>query len=144
MAKPDEDDRPRLLVVEDHYETLEFLKLALVDNYEVDTATSAGEALEMMDNGDYALLLVDIALRDEIDGVELVAQLRRRRRLADLPIIATTAHQSREDRQFYLTHGFDDFLPKPFFPEDLFATIERLLKEGRRGGGFLDEESHPR
>lgn len=120
-----------LLVVEDHRETRTFLDLALGDDYAVDCAVDATEALEMTEQTDYDLLLVDIALKDSIDGTELVDQLRQRPEYRDVPVIGMTAHQLREDRDFYLEHGFDEFLNKPFYPEDLLETIEALLVDGR-------------
>lgn len=116
-----------ILVIEDHRETRTFLDLALSDGYEVDCAADAESALEMTQKTAYDLLLVDIALQDTIDGVELVRRLRERPDYADTPVIAMTAHRKRYHRQTFLEQGFDEFLAKPFFPEDLLETIEGLL-----------------
>lgn len=121
-----------LLVVEDHAETQVFLRMALSDEFSVDSATSADEAAQMARDNGYDLLLVDIALPGEMNGVDLVEHLRETAVYGNVPMIAMTAHQIREDRQYYLDHGFDDYLEKPFYPDDLLASIRRLL--GVSGG----------
>lgn len=122
-------DRPAVLIVEDHRETRTFLQMALDQRFTIHTASSAAEALEKSEGDDYDLLLIDIALGGEIDGIELVRRLRREPEFADTPMIAMTAHQLRENRSYYLERGFDEYLQKPFFPEDLLATIDRLLDD---------------
>lgn len=123
-----------ILVVEDHSETRSFLNLALSDRYRVDCAEDATTALEMTKAKSYDLLLVDIALHDTIDGTEMVAKLRERSEYRHTPMIGMTAHQVSGDPEEYLQRGFDEFLPKPFFPEDLLEAIERLLA-GSSGAG---------
>lgn len=132
--KTEIDDRPpdaSILIVEDHLETRTFLELALSENYRVDTATDAPRALEMTTRSHYDLLLVDIALGEGINGVELVERLRAEPPFENVPIVATTAHQFREDRDYYLERGFDEYLPKPYFPQELFGVVERMLATGR-------------
>ncbi len=125
------DDQARLLVVEDHYETATFLELTLSDTYDVTIASSADEALQKADQHHYDLLLIDIALREEATGVDLVGWLRERPDYADVPMIATTAQYVDEKRCDYLGQGFDEFLPKPYYPEDLMELIEELLANYR-------------
>lgn len=123
------DSNPAILVVEDHRETRTFLDMALSDGYTVDCASDATSALEMTRQTDYNLLLVDIALQDTIDGTELVEQLRQRPDYQTTPMIGMTAHQVHDDREAYLQRGFDEFLAKPFFPDELLDTIKRLLQQ---------------
>ena len=130
-----------LLVVEDHPETREFLEMALSDEFDVEFAVSAEEALEKVGDGDYDLLLVDIALPGEMNGVELVQCLRETPAHGELPMIAMTAHQLLEDRQYFLERGFDDYLAKPFYPSDLIEAIHKLVGDGGNGPTF---EERPR
>lgn len=131
MSQDVTTNRPRLLVIEDHHETQAFFSMALEDDYDVDTATNAQRAWELADQNEYDLLLVDIALRDQINGVELVAKLRQWPAYKTVPMIATTAHQHHEEEQFYLDHGFDAYLAKPFYPEMLFELIASLIKAAK-------------
>jgi CheY-like chemotaxis protein len=124
-----EDARSRVLIVEDHAETRYFLELALEDPYQTETASTGEEALTKAERDEFDLLIVDIALGESMTGVELVELLRERPAYAQTPMIAVTAHIFREGRDYYLQHGFDDYLRKPFFPEALLASIEKLLSQ---------------
>ena len=139
MSSSAEQSHPKLLIIEDHYETKTFLTMALGDDYDVDTATNAKQAWKLAEQTTYDLLLVDIALRDEVDGITLVAQLREDPRYVGVPMIATTAHQHYEEEEFYLTHGFDAYLAKPYYPEMLLKLIEELLADG----GDPDRDHRP-
>lgn len=123
-----------ILVIEDHKETRIFLELALSDDYLVDCATDATEALQMAKKRTYDLFLIDIALQDSIDGVEVARQLRQLPRYGDTPMIAMTAHRKGRYRESFLEQGFDEFLAKPFFPEDLLEAIERLVSSSSGSG----------
>ncbi len=127
---PKPTSKATILIVEDHLETRTFLDLALADQFVVDAASDATSALEMAAQTDYDLLLVDIALRDTMDGIELVEQIRQLPAYADTPFIAMTAHQLRQNRDEYLDQGFHEFLAKPFYPEELLETIHELLNDG--------------
>ena len=131
-----------ILVVEDHRETRTYLDLALADGYEVDSASDATTALEMTKETNYDLLLVDIALHDNIDGTELARQLRERPEYAETPMIGMTAHQMNEERGRSLRQGFDEFLSKPFYPEDLLEAIEELL-DGDSDAGTSPHRPQP-
>ena len=122
-----EPSRPAILIVEDHLETRLFLEMLLGDLYEVHAVESADEALQLVRQYRFDLFLFDIALRDEIDGTRLAEIIQTIPACSETPMIAMSAHQLREPRQFYLEHGFDEFLGKPFFPEELLAMIARLI-----------------
>lgn len=126
------EERPLILIVEDHLETRTFLELLLGDEFILETAESATEALQKVKENSFDLFLVDIALRDSVDGTQLVGMLRDTVADKNTPMIAMTAHQLNEDRQYYLDHGFDDYIGKPFFPEDLLTIIR----------GFLAKRNH--
>lgn len=116
-----------ILVVEDHRETRIFLDLALSDGYVVDCAAGAEAALQMTQEKSYDLLLIDIALQDTMDGIEVARLLRERSEYAEVPMIAMTAHRKKYHRDNFVARGFDEFLAKPFYPEDLLEAIEGLL-----------------
>ena len=124
-------DQARLLIVEDHFETRTYLRLALEGSHHVTVVSTAEEALLALEHGSCDLLLVDIALGKGMNGIELVASLRRSADYADVPIIGMTAHQFGNGRKEMLQEGFDAFLPKPFFPEDLLRLVTKLLSDGR-------------
>jgi len=100
---------------------------AILENYGCapDFATNGAEALQMIKNASYDLVLMDIQM-PEMDGVEAVKRLRRQTgRASRLPVIALTANAMRGDREAYLAAGMDDFVAKPIEPDSLLAAIAR-------------------
>jgi two-component system, sensor histidine kinase and response regulator len=101
--------------------------------YRVDIASNGKEAVEMVLQGQYDVILMDCQM-PEMDGVEAAALIRRKE--AGLgrhtPVIAMTAHALPADRERCLAAGMDDYLSKPVRPEELdkaLAAIEsRALK----------------
>ncbi len=75
-------------------------------------------------NSEHDLLLVDVMLPG-LDGFELLRQVRRR---SAIPVIMLTARNSQVDRVMGLDAGADDYLPKPFAPEELLARIRAVLR----------------
>jgi two-component system response regulator CpxR len=78
--------------------------------------------------GAYDLILLDVMLPG-LDGFELLRQVRRR---SFVPIIMLTARTTKDDRIAGLDAGADDFLPKPFDPEELAARIRAVLRRVNR------------
>ena len=64
-----------------------------------------------------------------LDGLELLRQVRRR---SQVPIIMLTARTAKEDRVAGLDAGADDYLPKPFDPDELIARIRAVLRRSKR------------
>ena len=77
---------------------------------------------------EHDLILLDVMLPG-IDGFEVLRQLRRRTRI---PIIMLTARTARDDRISGLEAGADDYLPKPFEPDELIARIRAVLRRSGR------------
>ena len=72
-------------------------------------------------------MLLDISLPG-MDGIEVLARLRKDARTARLPVVALTAHAMAGDRETYLRAGFDDYVTKPIVDETvLFDAIDRQL-----------------
>ena len=85
-----------------------------------DGRTGLARALE----GAFDLIILDVML-PVLDGFELLRQLRKR---IATPVIMLTARTSQDDRIAGLNSGADDYLPKPFGPEELLARIRAVLR----------------
>src|SRR5215470_2992122 len=72
----------------------------------------------------YDLIILDVML-PVLNGFELLAQIRRR---SSVPVIMLTARTEQQDRIAGLDAGADDYLPKPFGPEELLARIRAVLR----------------
>lgn len=136
----------RLLLVEDD----ELLRSSLHESlsqagFAVDATGSALTADQLAQQEDYRLIVLDIGLPDG-DGLQLLARWRDAGR--DLPILLLTARDRWQDKVNGLKAGADDYLTKPFHPEELLARLQALLRrsEGRShtqiqaGNYLLDEE----
>ncbi len=109
----------RLLLVEDEPEVLRLLREVLEEaGWAVDEATGVAEALGLLEAFPYDLLVLDLALPDG-DGLEVLRSVRRRR--MPLPVLILTARDAPEARVLGLEQGADDYLVKPFYPQEVVA-----------------------
>ena len=118
----------RILTVEDDERIRTAVKLALEDEgWTVDEAASGEEAVEMFNRALPDVVLIDIMLPG-MDGFELCRHLRR---TSDLPIVMVTARADTHDIVAGLEAGADDYLTKPFNPEELVLRAKAILRRGR-------------
>ncbi len=114
-----------LLLVDDDAELCEMIKEFFAEaGHRVDCACNGGEGLARALNGDYDLMILDVML-PTLDGFSVLQQLRRRK---DLPVIMLTARVQQQDRIQGLNAGADDYLPKPFDPDELLARVRAVLR----------------
>ncbi len=119
----------RALVVDDNDDILEMLAMLLRrENYDVETASSAFEAIEKFKSDElFCVVLSDIGMPG-MNGYELARQLRALPQCKHTVMIAVTGLSVYGDRKRALEAGFDDLCLKPFGPHSLLATIERLRR----------------
>jgi DNA-binding response OmpR family regulator len=117
-----------ILVVEDEPRYARLLSIILEGaGYRAQTAATGAEALEAAQAGPFELILLDLGLPDR-DGAELCRAIRA---FSDTPIIVVTARTSLASRVSGLDLGADDYLTKPFAPEELLARIRAVLRRAR-------------
>jgi DNA-binding response OmpR family regulator/HPt (histidine-containing phosphotransfer) domain-containing protein len=118
----------KILVVEDDLLVADALKLTLSDRkYTVEIAHDGQAGLDFIEAFDYDLLLLDSML-PKLDGVSLCRHVRSRGYM--MPILLLTSLDSNHDRAMGLDAGADDYVVKPFDPEELSARIRALLRRG--------------
>ncbi|MFZ1728954.1 MAG: PAS domain S-box protein [Bacteroidota bacterium] len=115
-----------LLLVEDDSLTVEFMRTILSRQFTVHTSASAEEAVVMLGQHKIDLILMDISLSGEKNGIELTMELKASPEWAHIPIVAATAHAFPEDRQHCLDAGCDEYISKPIRKDQLIAIIDRL------------------
>jgi two-component system response regulator CpxR len=96
--------------------------------YQLDVAYNGRDGLANALKKDYDLIMLDVML-PIINGFTVLQQLRRRKQV---PVIMLTARLHRRDRIQGLNAGADDYLPKPFDPDELLARIRAVLRRGGR------------
>ena len=117
----------RVLLVEDNEMNRDMLSRRLQRaGYEVLTAADGEQALGQMRKGTPQVVLLDMNLPVK-DGWTTCREMRDDPALADLPVIALTAHAMSEDREKALAAGCDDYATKPVDFRSLVGKIERLL-----------------
>lgn len=118
----------KILVVEDDLLVADALKITLSDQkYTVEVAHDGQAGLDFVEAFDYDLLLLDSML-PKLDGVSLCRHVRSRGYM--MPILLLTSLDSKHDRAMGLDAGADDYVVKPFDPEELSARIRALLRRG--------------
>ena len=124
----------KLLLVEDEKQLSEALQQILIKNkYTVDAVYNGDEGLDYALTGIYDVIILDIML-PKLNGIEILKMIRKRK--ISTPVILLTAKGSVEDRILGLDSGADDYLPKPFSPDELLARLRALT---RRNGDFINE-----
>jgi two-component system OmpR family response regulator len=120
----------RLLVVEDETKLAALLKRGLrEENYAVDVAGTAEDAVWMGSETSYDAVILDVMLPDG-SGFDVVRRMRAAKRWA--PVIMLTAKDAVQDRIAGLDGGADDYLTKPFSFDELLARIRALLRRGAK------------
>ncbi|MBK5291315.1 MAG: response regulator [Acidobacteriia bacterium] len=100
----------------------------------VAVAVNGRDALEKCRLGSFDLVLMDVQMPG-MDGLEATAAIRDKERITGLhlPILAMTAYALQSDRERCLAAGMDGYISKPFNPDKLFSTIERVLAVAESG-----------
>lgn len=117
--------RPAVLVVDDDPTILSVLARRLTrEGFDVRTAPNGTGALAALERGWPALLIVDVMMPG-MDGFELS---RRVKRIADLPIIMLSAVDASESKIRALEGHAEDYVTKPFDPDELVARVQRIMR----------------
>lgn len=115
----------RVLLVDDEVHILNFLRSKLkLSGYEVLTGSSGTEALEQAQAQEPDLIVLDV-LMPKMDGFETLKQIRA---FSSVPVIILSARGTDADKIKGLGLGADDYLPKPFNPDELVARIEAVRR----------------
>ena len=121
--------QPLVLVADDEPRITKLVAIALSEEgFRVVTANGGEQALQKAEEVRPDIVLLDIVMPD-LDGIEVMRQLRERR---PVPVILLTAKGSTADKAKGLDLGADDYIAKPFHPDELAARVRAVI---RRSGG---------
>lgn len=120
----------RILVIDDELDMLMLLRMIIEDNtdYEVETTNNPSEAVKMVMENDYDLVISDLKMPG-MDGLELFDEVKGMK--PDLPLIIITAYGSLETADEAMKMGVADFITKPFRKDSILFTINRVLELAR-------------
>ena len=126
---------PRILAVDDEPNIVRLIQVNLErQGYQVETASNGAQALAKIKANRPDILVSDVMM-PEMDGFELLANVRRDPTLVDLPVIMLTAKTSDKDVMEGYKRGTDMYLTKPFNPQELIQFVRRILTENTSDGG---------
>ncbi len=121
----------KLLIAEDELDLAEALTVFFEKNqFTVDAVHDGQEAYDYASSGGYDAVILDVMM-PKMDGIEVLRRLR-----ADgfsAPVMLLTAKGEKDDRVLGFDAGADDYLPKPFAPDELLSRVRALL---RRAGDY--------
>ena len=116
----------RLLIAEDERDLAEALKAFFEKNqFTADTVGEGISAYDYASTGEYDALILDIMM-PKMDGVEVLKRLRREGNKT--PVMMLTAKGEKDDRIAGFDAGADDYLPKPFEPDELISRVRAMLR----------------
>ena len=126
------DMSARILVVDDEPDISALVAYQLArESYRVRTAASGPEALAAIDREVPDLVVLDLMLPG-MSGLEVLAEIRQREELATLPVILLTARRDEVDRVEGFRSGADDYVSKPFSPQELVLRVAAVLRRVRQ------------
>lgn len=119
----------KILVVDDEVLIRNVIKeYAAIEGYKVDEAQNGEEAIEMVYDNDYDLIIMDIMM-PILDGVKASKEIKK---IKNIPIIMLSARSSEEDKLLGFDIGIDDYITKPFSPKELMARIKAVTKRNNK------------
>jgi len=131
------DDLRKVVCIEDELEMIELVKLILDRNkFEVTGAVGGQEGLDKIIEIKPDLVLLDLMM-PEMDGWEVYQKMKASEAMRDIPVIVVTAKAQSIDRVLGLHIArVDDYITKPFGPQELLDSVERVIrvKKDETGG----------
>lgn len=123
-----QDKKPNILVVEDDINSQKLVSFYIRGHYSPVFATSVEGAKRMLTQNSVDLVLLDLSLDGNEDGLNLVRYMKLTDQYSGIPVIATTAHAFLSDRDKCLNSGCNDYLAKPISRDQLLDKIKEYLR----------------
>lgn len=120
-----------LLAVDDEKTILKLLELYFGSRYQVVSKANGKEALGWLQSGNIPDIIVADINMPEINGIEFIRHVRTSGLFKELPLITLSGNDSTADKIKCLRAGADDYLVKPFNPEELDARIDNIFRRLR-------------
>jgi len=123
----DANDKPSLLIIDDHAEIREYLRTLFEKEYNVFCADNAGDGLLAADLHRPDLILCDVMMKDKT-GIEFCKDIRADMALAHIPVFLLTADATEKNRMMGLQGGADDYIYKPFDKSELMLKVDNMIR----------------
>jgi len=127
MNKDKLDTKPKVLIVEDELESQKYFELILKKKFRVDFCDTKRSMYDLLSKKNYDAIVMDISLKDGVNGLDLIKELKRSTSNINIPIICLSAHTFSEDRLKAEEAGADIYLTKPTKRQILINAIDELI-----------------
>jgi len=118
---------PKILVIEDELLHQKYLSYILKDKYELTFAESGNSGLEIARQQQFDLIIMDINLGKDLNGIEVLARVKNIKGYEKIPVLAATANVMKGHKELFLSKGFTHYIPKPFKADELKALVGEIL-----------------
>ncbi|MEZ4965137.1 MAG: response regulator [Saprospiraceae bacterium] len=134
----------KILIVEDNPDMQLLITSILADTYDCRLANNGLEAWNLLEREDPSVAGIHLILSDvmmpEMDGYTLLERIKAHDRWRQVPAVILTARAAREDKLQALRMGVDDFLTKPFAPEELLARVDNLVSNYQKRRAYIKRQ----
>lgn len=119
----------KVLMIEDDIELATLLKERIdSERIQMYLAFTPSDGMKMFQEGHHDLLVLDLSL-PQMDGLDVCSRVRKK---SDIPIIISSARSDMTDKAAGFSLGVDDYLPKPYDPEELVFRIEAIMRRSKK------------
>lgn len=127
----------KILIVDDEINIRRVVReYAEFEGYEIVEASNGMEALELVKNNDFDLIVMDVMM-PKLDGFSTCKEIKKYK---SIPIIMLSARGEEYDKLFGFELGIDDYVVKPFSPKELMARIKAVIKRNSNQGSSVPEK----
>jgi len=119
----------KILYVEDERSSIALVKAYLKNFCRLDVANNAAEAVEKVKNNRYSIILMDINLGIDIDGIQATQKIRLIPGYEKTPVVAITAFAMEKEKEEFLKKGCTHYISKPFEKHNFISVLNQIFEE---------------
>ena len=125
--KVEQTSKPKILLVENDEISMNYVKMILGDNYNLDFAQNGYDAISLCQKKIYDLLLMDINLGIGMNGIQTTQKIRLMDNYKNIPIVALTAYAMEGDKEEFFRAGMTHYLSKPYKVSQLRELLQEIF-----------------
>ncbi|RJP64965.1 MAG: PAS domain S-box protein [Ignavibacteriales bacterium] len=129
LNEPEGKNKIRILYVEDDFVSQKVINSLIGKIYNLDFSSDGETALEMVRKEKYDIILMDINLRSNLNGLVVTKEIKKIKEYVNTPIIAVTAYAMIGDKEKILTEGCTHYISKPFSKNEILTLLDEVLNK---------------